>query len=332
MRKFLTLVLTTLTGTVLLSSAAPSVQAQAAGTPAGQGRLSMMDRRFVIAAALGNMAEIDLSRMAVQRASRNQVRQFAERMIQEHRQAQQELMALAGSADVTLPAERDALLGLSDRMAPADRGATVLRDADLATLDALGLRHMPVELQEVRELLTGLSGERFDQAYMGYQLKAHARTLADYDLHAHQAGDAGVRTYASRFAPAVRDHLQMARQIVGLPAAISAMGTTSGLVAGQRQALGPAGTPRVMVGDVAASEIILRLSDDDIRRLRGQSPTRAGELAYLAHRTGQPVSVLMNRLRGDYGGDIGRMSTGLGIDRQTVSQAGRTLAEFFPSN
>lgn len=83
----------------------------------------------------------------------------------------------------------------------------------MGELGSLGLRHLMVEHQDERTVLSGLSGSDFDLAYMGDQVKMHAKTLADFELHARASQDADIRSFAARNQRLIRDHYQTARQI-----------------------------------------------------------------------------------------------------------------------
>lgn len=65
-------------------------------------RLTSADRRFVNEAAEGGMAEVMHGRLAVERASNDEVKNFAQQMIDDHTKANQELMQLATTRGITL--------------------------------------------------------------------------------------------------------------------------------------------------------------------------------------------------------------------------------------
>ena len=60
-------------------------------------------RAFVEEMAKAGMAEVMLGRIAVQRASDAEVKSFAQRMIDEHAAANEELMLRAGQLNVSMP-------------------------------------------------------------------------------------------------------------------------------------------------------------------------------------------------------------------------------------
>src|SRR5262249_52260084 len=85
---------------------------------------------FLVQAASGGIAEVELGRLAQQRGSSPDVKGFGERMIRDHTQANRELDALAAKKGVAVPEK-------------LDRGHAALRDR-----------------------LCKLSGGDFDRAYM----------------------------------------------------------------------------------------------------------------------------------------------------------------------
>ncbi|HWS54589.1 MAG TPA: DUF4142 domain-containing protein [Pyrinomonadaceae bacterium] len=140
--------------------------------------LASSDRKFMQEAAAGGMAEVEMSRVAVERASSEAVREYARKMIEDHTAANQELMQLASSKGVTLPAGVDA-------------------------------KH--------RSMLTklgGLSGAEFDREYIrNAGIRSHERMLKLVQGHARKGRDADARAFAAKMVPAVQMHLDMARQL-----------------------------------------------------------------------------------------------------------------------
>src|SRR6185295_10843016 len=70
--------------------------------------LSSDDRKFITEVAHGGMMEVQLSRTAVDKATNPDVKQFAQRMIDDHSKANAELSQLASQKGITLPATADA--------------------------------------------------------------------------------------------------------------------------------------------------------------------------------------------------------------------------------
>jgi putative membrane protein len=140
--------------------------------------ISSLDREFMVMAAQGNNAEIQTSRLALQRSQDQQVRRFAQQMIDEHSQANDRLTAIARQYGVTLPTD------------PGPLNAAIAQE--LATL----------------------SGADFDRAYMEAQENAHLRTIGLYRTVIQQGRAPDVQSYASALLPNVDGHYRMANQMV----------------------------------------------------------------------------------------------------------------------
>src|SRR5580765_5019376 len=69
-------------------------------SPAG---MTMADETFLKKAAQGGMAEVELGQLAVQKASSDQVKQFGQRMVDDHSKANDQLKQLAQQEHVKLP-------------------------------------------------------------------------------------------------------------------------------------------------------------------------------------------------------------------------------------
>ncbi len=157
---------------------------------------------FAQRAAISNLSEIKLGQLAQQNAQDPQVKQFAQQMIDQHTQAQNELQAIATSNGFSLPTSLDA-------------------------------RH-----QKIEDKLSKLQGPAFDRAYIKSQVKAHKQAASLLQKRAGQAssgaqstsavGTSGTGTtatagtsgevsaiddYASQTLPKIEQHLQMAKQL-----------------------------------------------------------------------------------------------------------------------
>ncbi|MGE5658057.1 MAG: DUF4142 domain-containing protein [Actinomycetota bacterium] len=141
-----------------------------------QSSLSTRDRNFINQAAQLGMLEVQLGQLAVQQGSSNAVKQYGQRMVQEHTQANQQLMQLARQKGVT----------------PASQ---------------LDNQH-----QAVRSRLSKLSGSSFDEAYMREMINSHNQAIALFQAQAQQGNDSDLKAWAGRTIPNLQAHLQMANQ------------------------------------------------------------------------------------------------------------------------
>lgn len=154
------------------SGPAPESPSAAVGTT--QSSMERADRSFVEKAAVGGMAEVELGKMAQQKAADPQVKAFGERMVQDHAKANEELTRIGTSKGVTLPATMDR----SHR-----------RDA---------------------ERLAKLSGAEFDREYMKHMVDDHRKDVKEFEKASRSAKDTEVKDFAARTLPTLQTHLQMA--------------------------------------------------------------------------------------------------------------------------
>src|SRR4051794_1626641 len=69
--------------------------------------LPAADETFVTKAAKGGLAEVQLGKLAAEKASSDEVKKFGQRMVDDHGKANDELKTLAQSKSITLPTDID---------------------------------------------------------------------------------------------------------------------------------------------------------------------------------------------------------------------------------
>lgn len=146
-------------------------------TAPAQMSLPAPDQQFLVEAARGGIAEVEMGRLGAQRAASDAVRQFAQRMATDHGTANQELMLLAQRKGVALPQD----------MGPAHRAAL--------------------------DRLAAMSGPAFDQEYMGAMLRAHQQDAALFAREARDGQDAEVRAWAVKTLPTIQEHQRLAYDV-----------------------------------------------------------------------------------------------------------------------
>ncbi|MGE5103253.1 MAG: DUF4142 domain-containing protein [Betaproteobacteria bacterium] len=137
--------------------------------------LSTDDRQFAMKAAEAGMAEVELGKLAQQKAQNDQVKQFGERMVRDHSQANDRLKQVVASKNVTLPA------------------------------------HLDKSGQKDLDQLTKLSGPKFDQQYIKKQVSGHEKVIQEFRKEAKSGRDQDLRTFASRTLPTLEQHLTLAK-------------------------------------------------------------------------------------------------------------------------
>jgi putative membrane protein len=146
----------------------------ATGEQAGTGGLSSQDRDFLMDAAMGGLIEVELGRRAVQQGASDAVKQFGQRMADDHSKANAELMTLATSKGITLPTEIDA----------KHRG-------------------------QIRKIANS-TGAEFDRAYSKLMLSDHKKDVSAFEKQSTKGTDADIKAFATSTLPTLKEHLQMA--------------------------------------------------------------------------------------------------------------------------
>lgn len=132
---------------------------------------------FLADAFKGGQAEIQLSKLALKKSSSNEVKDFAQRMIDDHSRANQEIKALAQKKNIALP------------------------DGPSA------------EQQIILQQLSRLSGQDFDQAYMDVNVVAHQKNVEKFQDQSAQGRDPEIKGFAANTLPALSAHLEMAKAL-----------------------------------------------------------------------------------------------------------------------
>ena len=144
-----------------------SANAVEAGVAADEG-----DAKFAVDAANGGMAEVALGKLAEGKAVNAKVKEFAAMMIADHTKANDELMALAQSKNITLP-----------QAVSSDKQATM-------------------------DNLTKKSGSDFDKAYVDQMVDDHKKTISLFEDASKNAKDADIKAFVDKTLPTLRTHLE----------------------------------------------------------------------------------------------------------------------------
>jgi len=137
----------------------------------------LTDEQFVMKASEAGMAEVNHGMLAAQRATRPEVKEFAQRMVKDHGSANKELLGLVNK-----------------------KGFKVAKD--------MGEKH-----QAMQTKLSGLTGEEFDRQYMHHMIEGHQKAVDLFKAEAKNGKDEDLRKFAEKTLPTIEDHLRMARQI-----------------------------------------------------------------------------------------------------------------------
>lgn len=146
---------------------------------AGQSAAAQTDpAQFAQMAASSNMFEVESSRLALEKAQDQKVRDFAQKMIDDHTRAGERMMQVAQEAGMQPP--------------------TTMMPEDKQQLD---------RLSQVQD---------FDRAYMQAQVAAHEKAVALFQGFAQNGQEGPLRNFAQETLPTLEQHLASVRQLAGM--------------------------------------------------------------------------------------------------------------------
>jgi putative membrane protein len=141
-----------------------------------QGTVDDRTNTFMKDAAMGGMAEVELGKLAQEKATNPRVKNFGEMMVKDHSAANNDLKSIAQQKNVMLP---------------TDMG-----------------KH-----KDHYEDLSKKKGADFDKAYMKMMVDDHQDDIKDFEKCAENGTDPDVKTFASQKLPTLRKHLDSAKAI-----------------------------------------------------------------------------------------------------------------------
>jgi putative membrane protein len=154
----------------------PSMNPQMNGMQAN-GQPSAMDSMFVKKALQGGLAEVQLGQLTLQKSQNDQVKQFAQKMIDDHTKLGDQMKPIAQQVGVSVPTE------------PSKKD------------------------KQTMAKLQALSGPAYDQAYLKDMVKDHKQDLSDFQAEASNGSDPAVKDAAAQGSHIIAQHLQMVQQL-----------------------------------------------------------------------------------------------------------------------
>ena len=136
-----------------------------------------MDKEFVHGALQGGMAEVALGKLALEKSSNEDVKKFAQRMVEDHTKLGEAMKPVAHQIGVKIP----------DNLSKKD--------------------------QSLQTKLQSLSGSEFDKAYLQAMLKDHKKDYAEFQHAAQSASIAAVKDAAQKGEPVIKFHLDHVQQL-----------------------------------------------------------------------------------------------------------------------
>lgn len=141
-------------------------------------QVSRSDQDMMRDMAYANLSEIEAGKLAQSKSNNDEVKNFAQRMVEDHTKAQQELQQLADAKGVKLPTEPD-------------------------------MKH-----KTAMTAMKALSGDKFDQAYVRQGgLNDHRSTHELLARVESRASDPQLKSLASKMLPTINQHMTIAEGV-----------------------------------------------------------------------------------------------------------------------
>ena len=166
------------TGTAATPATQPAESQPMQPSKAVELQLSNDDKKFMTSAASAGMYEVQASQLALQKSDDPKQKAFAQKMIDDHTKANDELKALAAKKNVTLP---DTLGTMDQKM-----------------LDMLGKKD---------------AGKDFDSSYRSQMRMSHKKAVSLFDNESRNGKDADVKAWAAQTLPKLQEHGGMANAL-----------------------------------------------------------------------------------------------------------------------
>ena len=130
------------------------------------------DAEFMVDAAVNGMLELEMSKLAQQKAATPVVRNFAQRLVQQHGQVNTALRNLAQQKNLVLPG-------------------------------ALGK-----DQQNKYAELSAVAGTQFDKQFVATMKELHKNDVEAFEDMSKEAYDGDIRGFAAKFLPTLEQHLK----------------------------------------------------------------------------------------------------------------------------
>jgi putative membrane protein len=135
------------------------------------------DRKFMQDAAEGGLFEVQSGQLAANKASDDKVKQFANKLVEDHQSANNELVQMANTKGLELPA------------APS--------------------RSQRREIEKLGKE----SGSKFDQDFAKAEIKDHEQDIKKFEKASGKVKDPDLKAWIDKTLPHLREHLAMAKDL-----------------------------------------------------------------------------------------------------------------------
>ena len=140
------------------------------------------------------MGEVQLGQLALQKGSSDDIKKFAQRMVDDHTKANQQLQQIASTSGVSISQQPSA------------------------------------GVESAKQQLSAISGQAFDQFYMALMLQGHDSALSEFTREKLVGQNTNLKNFVDSTLPVLQDHLNTVRGIINAqnaPAKPSAQPTST---------------------------------------------------------------------------------------------------------
>jgi putative membrane protein len=135
------------------------------------------DAEFVKMAASSGMHEVEISKLATTKARNDEVKKFAQKLVEDHTKANEGLKEAAKAANLPVPEKM-----LADHQKAVDR------------------------FKEYK-------GTNFDADFVKHAVTSHEKSVVLFGRAAKEAKNERIKAFAEKTLPVIKEHLEMAKKI-----------------------------------------------------------------------------------------------------------------------
>ena len=181
--------------------------------------------KFIRSVSYSWANEIRVGNLAKQRAQSQEVKEFADKIVQDHTKANSELKRIAQQKNIALETDLTAGTTTPGRVGaagttpnPATPGTPRDPVADVGTPRGADARDLAAgarqaHYQQIYGRLAGLSGKAFDDAFTTHMVQSHTKSVAKFEKASSDLEDGELKQFVESTLPALKEHLAMAQRL-----------------------------------------------------------------------------------------------------------------------
>ncbi len=217
-------------GTSTTGMGSPQTQTAPTGTSSPTGVKDSMAARGENREAMllgfihhADQGEIELANLAKENSSSSQVKNFADRIIKDHKSADDQVLAFANSHNIDLNAVHSQMSAMKEARSSGSQSPAVGGAADdhartaeggmKAGMGHEGMAEHKAEHQATLEKLRTLKGAEFDREFVRVMVKDHQMVIDRLTTARSRISDAELTSLVDKLLPTLKQHLSMAQKL-----------------------------------------------------------------------------------------------------------------------